>query len=71
MKPKLGRIIEENDNRVVWTSYNKLTQIFFDKVFNRIIILHNNSIVKHKIDEEITDDVIEEWIEKVTSQVSN
>ncbi len=70
MKPKLGRIIEENDNRVVWTSYNKLTQIFFDKVFNRVIILHNNTITKHFV-EQITNETIEEWIEKVTLQTSN
>lgn len=70
MKPKLGRIIEENDNRVVWTSYNKLTQIFFDKVFNRVIILHNNTITKHFV-ENITNETIEEWIEKVTLQTSN
>ena len=70
MKPKLGRIIEENDNRVIWTSYNKLTQIFFDKVFNRVIILHNNTITKHFV-ENITNETIEEWIEKVTLQTSN
>lgn len=70
IKIRHGRIIEFNEKMVVWTSYNKLTSIFFDRVFNRVIILHNNNIVTHN-NETINNETINEWVEKVTLQTSN